>query len=96
LPDGATLENLNTFDAYDFIGPDINADYGKAYFEDIFLVTGHIPTFIIDEAHRGRVYRKHNHIAIDTGAVFGETLSCVCLDTGKEFYVEAERGFNEK
>jgi serine/threonine protein phosphatase 1 len=87
LPDSATYDNLHSFDAYDFAGPDINTDYNKVYFEDIILVTGHLPTFIIDETCRGRVYRKHNHIAIDTGAVFGETLSCVCLDTDEEFYV---------
>jgi serine/threonine protein phosphatase 1 len=87
LPDGATTDNLDSFDAYDFVGPDINTDYGKEYFKDIILVTGHIPTIVIDKAHCGRVYRKHGHIAIDTGAAFGYGMGCVCLDTGEEFYI---------
>jgi serine/threonine protein phosphatase 1 len=45
------------------------------------------PTFVIGEEWRGRIYRRHNHIAIGTGAVFGETLACLCLDTDEEFYV---------
>ena len=43
--------------------------------------------FLIGEEHRGRIYRKNNHIAIDIGAAFGEAMGCVCLDTGEEFYV---------
>jgi serine/threonine protein phosphatase 1 len=62
-------------------------DYNKVYFPDAFLVTGHLPTFQIDESYRGKIYRANNHIAIDTGAVFGETLSCLCLETNEEFYV---------
>ena len=85
VPDGAALDNLDTYDAYDFIIS--YSDYNKAYFEDAFLVTGHLPTYSIDETYRGKIYRKNNHIAIDTGAVFGETLACLCLDTGEEFYV---------
>jgi len=40
-----------------------------------------------EESYRGKIYRANNHIAINTGAVFGETLSCLCLDTNEEFYV---------
>jgi serine/threonine protein phosphatase 1 len=65
-----------------------NTDYSKTYFENIFLVTGHTPTGLIDAEYKGKVYRKNNHIAIDTGAVFrGGVLACVCLETDEEFYV---------
>jgi serine/threonine protein phosphatase 1 len=87
LPDKMTKDNLNDFDAVDFLGPDINIDYKREYFSDIFLVTGHIPTVVIDEIYESRIYRKHNHIAIDTGAVFGYALCCLCLDTDEEFYI---------
>ena len=63
------------------------ADYGKKYFEDKFLITGHTPTFLINEDYRGKIYKKNNHIAIDCGVAFGERLGCICLDTMEEFYV---------
>jgi serine/threonine protein phosphatase 1 len=87
LPDGATLDNLGEFDAYDFATAKI--DYKKQYFDDAFLVTGHIPTMSIDRSSKGKVWRKNNHIAIDAGAAFGGALACVCLDTDEEFYVES-------
>ena len=79
VPSGATIENLDCFDAYDFVVA--KADYGKMYFEDAILVTGHYPT------EDGKVWRGKNHMRIDTGSVFGGKLCCVCLDTGEEFYV---------
>ena len=63
-------------------------DYSKQYFNDRFLVTGHTPTFLIDEEHRGRIYRRHKHIALDCGCVFGESLGCICLNNMKEYYVK--------
>ena len=85
LPDSADYNNLEKYDMFGFVTA--KTDYTKIYFEDIFLVTGHIPTGLIDAEYIGRVYRKNNHIAIDTGAVFGGVLSCVCLETDEEFYV---------
>ncbi len=85
------LENFNTekdIDEYD-----INEliwdrpDYDKIYFEDKFLVTGHTPTFMIDQYYSGKIYKKNNHIAIDCGEAFGKVLGCICLDTLEEFYV---------
>ena len=92
LPKGAALNHLDSFDAYDFIAdPDTDTDYGKQYFEDIFFVTGHVPTFNLGEAYKGRIYREHNHIALDTGAVFtdksGGIMGCICLETDEEYYV---------
>ena len=62
-------------------------EYEKQYFHDKFLVTGHTPTFTIDSAYEGKIYRKNNHIAIDCGAVKCDRLGCICLDTLEEFYV---------
>ncbi|MBE6685667.1 MAG: hypothetical protein E7591_00350 [Ruminococcaceae bacterium] len=62
-------------------------NYNRVYFEDKYLVTGHTPTFYIDPSNKGRIYRKNFHIAIDCGAVFGNPLSCICLDTLEEYYV---------
>lgn len=62
-------------------------EYNREYFPDRFVVTGHTPTGLIDSRYAGRIYRQNRHIALDCGAVFGNTLGCICLDTGEEFYV---------
>jgi len=80
VPEGAALDNLSGYDAFDFVLAE--TDYGKVRFEDAILVTGHIPV------RNGKVWRGNNHIRIDTGCVFGGNLCCVCLDTGEEFYVK--------
>lgn len=63
-------------------------DYNKIYFKDQILVTGHRPTFKIDEQYRGRIFEKNNHVAIDCGAAYGERLGAYCLETGKKYYVD--------
>ena len=63
-------------------------EYDKVYFPDKILVTGHTPTGLIDETSAGRIWKKNNHIAVDCGAVFGNPLGCICLDTEEEFYAE--------
>ena len=84
VPEGATLNNLDDFDAYAFIMNEI--DYNKVYFDDAILVTGHLP-IVSGKELTGKIWYGNNHIRIDTGCVFGGTLSCLCLDTGEEFYV---------
>ena len=63
-------------------------DYNTPYFNDIYTVTGHTPTFCIEgNLQPGFIYRANNHIAIDCGACFPEgRLAVLCLDTGEEFY----------
>lgn len=63
-------------------------DYDEQYFDDCYVVTGHTPTALIDSNFVGKIYQKNHHIAIDCGAVFGENLGCICLDTLEEFYVK--------
>ena len=44
---------------------------------------------IVDRGPDGiKILHKNNHLAIDCGAVFGQPLGCVCLDTLEEFYAE--------
>lgn len=62
-------------------------DYEEVYFDDKYIITGHTPTGYIDKEYKGRIWRRNNHIAIDCGAVFGNPLGCLCLDTMEEFYV---------
>ena len=63
-------------------------DYEIQYDKDLILVTGHTPTGLIDPTSKGKIWHGNNHIAIDCGAVFGNPLGCICLDTMEEFYVE--------
>jgi len=85
VPKGATKRTLEKFDAYEYTTA--TTDYDPGDFENVFLITGHYPPVNAGEEERWRIYRKGNHIALDTGAVLGETLACLCLDTDKEFYV---------
>ena len=63
-------------------------EYEMCYFEDMTIVTGHTPTGFIDPAYTGRIWKGNRHIAIDCGAVFGNPLGCVCLDTMEEIYID--------
>jgi len=62
-------------------------DYSKKYYDDSYLITGHTPTFTIDSASDGRIYKANNHLAIDCGAVFGKKLGCIRLEDFEEYYV---------
>lgn len=63
-------------------------DYGKPYYKDKIVVTGHTPTQRIpDNPHPGYIYKANNHIAVDCGACFKKgRLAGICLETGKEYY----------
>lgn len=78
-------KEMTEYDIHDFIWG--RCDYERQYYTDKYLVTGHTPTYNIDLKYKGKIYRKNNHIAIDCGAIFGEFLGCICLDTLEEFYV---------
>lgn len=78
-------KDLGEYDIHDIIWG--RCDYARQYYKDKYLVTGHTPTYNIDENYRGKIYIQNNHIAVDCGAVFNGTLGCVCLDTLEEFYV---------
>jgi len=75
-------------------------DYNRVYFEDKYLVTGHIPARVMYARDNGaapaalgetdendRIYMKNRHISIDCGCAYGGRLGCICLDTMEEFYV---------
>ena len=64
------------------------AAHAECYFEDMTIVTGHTPTGFIDPAYTGQIWKANRHIAIDCGAVFGNPLGCICLDTMEEIYID--------
>ena len=62
-------------------------DYNKVYFPNKYLVTGHLPTRVIEVNSRlDKIYIHNNHIAIDCGAGYDGCVGCICLDTFEEFY----------
>lgn len=69
----------------DFICEAMDPD--KCYFSDATLIAGHTPTYEIDGAENGKIYHGEYGIVIDCGAAFGESLGCLRLEDGKEFYV---------
>ncbi len=63
-------------------------DYNKQYYSDpnIYIITGHYPTFAT--TNKAEIFIKNNHIAIDCGACYENgKLACLCLDTYQVFYV---------
>ncbi len=74
--------------------------YERKYFEDKYLVTGHLPTRVIWAEEQGQlsgeqdksqykddIFIKNNHIAIDCGCGYDGRLGCICLETFEEYYV---------
>ena len=82
VPDGET--ELDDCEVEDLTEGE--ADFSKEVFADKILITGHTPTFMQSEDHRGRIYRRNGQIGIDCGAGDGEVLGCLCLDNGREYY----------
>lgn len=62
------------------------AEYDTVYSDSYILVTGHTPTFLIDQKCDGKIYRKNRHIAVDCGCVYGKRLGVYCFDTGECIY----------
>ena len=85
VPARERIIGVEEIDLKDFLEP--IPEYGSVYFKDRLIVTGHTPTYFIDERYEGRIWKGNDHIAIDCGASFGGTLGCICLDTMEEFYV---------
>ena len=85
VPEIERLEEYPNWGLEDYIMGE--PDYEEVYFEDKYIITGHTPTGFIDSKSQGKIWMQNNHIAIDCGAVFGNPLGCLCLDTMQEFYV---------
>ena len=61
--------------------------YDTVYFPDKYLVTGHLPTKVIEGNPRpDMIFIHNNHIAIDCASGYDGCVGCICLDTFEEFY----------
>ena len=65
-------------------------DVDGEYYEDKTIVVGHMPTCDLPEGDAGRIYYGNGSISMDCGACKGYPIGCLCLETLKEFYSDAE------
>jgi serine/threonine protein phosphatase 1 len=77
--------DLEDYMPEDFIGEPL--DLERELIDGVTVVVGHLPTYEIEGAQRGKIYHGEGSVAIDCGAAFGEPLACLCLDNGKEYYI---------
>ncbi len=77
--------SLEDYMPEDFIGESVNPDV--RLIDGVTLVVGHTPTYDIEGAQRGRIYHGNGSLFIDCGAAFGESLACLCLSNGREYYI---------
>ena len=85
IPDFEQDKSLDSYSIKELL--DCDPDFSREYYDNKILVTGKTPTFEYSEDYRGRIYRRNGQIGINCGVAEGESLACLCLDTGEEFYV---------
>ena len=85
LKDFNEAKSLDSYNLLDLVWT--RPDYDKVYYKNRIIISGHTPTLHIDSSMKGKIIKKNNHIAIDTGCVFGYGLACICLDNMEEYYV---------
>lgn len=73
---------LEDYDEEDFYSECL--DFSKEYFKGKTIVVGHTPT---TEFNKGAIYQTSAAVNIDCACAFDGRLGCLCLDTGREFYV---------
>ena len=77
--------SLEDYMPEDFISEPI--DLNHELIDGVTIIAGHVPTYTIEGADKGKIYYGEGSIIIDCGAAFGEPLACLCLDNGKEYYI---------
>lgn len=77
-------KNMEDYQLYELIFT--SPDYDQVYFDNKYLVTGHLPTRAIDGAKPDEIYIANNHIAIDCASGYGGRVGCIRLDDFKCFY----------
>ena len=80
----APEKKMDDYQLYELIFKAPN--YERVYFEDTYLVTGHLPTRAIHGAKPDEIYIANNHIAIDCASGYGGKVGCIRLDDFKCFY----------
>lgn len=81
-----------TYEELSVNGTDYVLCHDESYFGDVVdgvLITGHTPTrYLDDNPNPDFIWRDGEHWHIDCGSGYGGQLGAICLETGKEFYVD--------
>jgi serine/threonine protein phosphatase 1 len=77
-------KSMDDYELYELIFKAPN--YNRVYFENKYLVTGHLPTRAIYGAKPDEIYIANHNIAIDCGAGYGGKVGCIRLDDFETFY----------
>ena len=83
--DYIALLPLNEYDENVFVYGYINHE--RNYFNNMKHITGHVPTPLTRSDEQPLILDYNNHLNIDCGIVYGGRLSCICLYTGKHYYI---------
>ena len=75
-------KDLDSYNDEDFFTEPL--DFSKKYLRGKTIVVGHTPT---TEFNSGAIYQTSAAVNIDCACAFDGKLGCLCLDTGREFYV---------
>lgn len=79
---------LEEYSKADFFNGRMN--YDSRYFRDenVFMVSGHTPTFFIRRDRKPFVFQENGHIVLDCGCVYGGNLAAFCIETKEITYVK--------
>lgn len=82
----SAARRMESYRAEEVILP--SAPFGRRYYKNSRILTGHTPTYHMGEFHRGKMLVTPYQIALDCGAAEGIGLGCYCIESGEEFYVK--------
>lgn len=77
--------DLDDYMPEDFVCDSVDPEY--PLIDGTTLIVGHKPTYEIEGAEKGKIYHGDGSIFLDCGAAYDEPLGCICLETGKEYYI---------
>ena len=77
---------LEEYSKQDFFNGRMNYDIRYYQDENVYLVSGHTPTFHIRKDKNPMVFQGNGHIVIDCGCVYGGRLAAYCVETREVTY----------
>ena len=79
---------LKEYSKQDFFNGRMNYDTRYYQDENVYIISGHTPTFHIRKDRKPLVFQENGHIVIDCGCVYGGRLAAYCVETGEVVYVK--------
>ena len=78
--------DLDTLSPDDFIYEGLDTE--REYYSDKTIIAGHVYTSELPDADKDMIYYGEGVIFVDCGSEKAGCLGCLCLDNGKEYYVQ--------